>query len=73
MYHRLKVLPPFPLIIRGYLDPFKWSADPHRRSDIFDAKSFTAKERSTVISGSAGSAGGVEGIVRVIDDPKNGD
>ena len=73
MYQRLKSLPPFPLIIRGHFDPFRWAEDPQRRSDIFDANSSIAKNLSAAVSGSPGSAGNVEGIVRIIDDPKNGD
>lgn len=73
IYQRLKNLPSFPLIIRGHFDPFRWAEDPQRRSDIFDVNSSTAKDLAAVISGSPGSAGNVEGIVRIIDDPKNGD
>ena len=72
-YQSLKTLPPFPTIIRGRFDPFKWTVDPQRRNDFFDATSSITKEPTSIISGSPGSAGKVEGIVRVINDPKNGD
>jgi phosphohistidine swiveling domain-containing protein len=73
MHKRLRALPPIPTIIRGAFDPFKWAKDPQRRSDIFDARSTTTKELPTVITGSPGSTGKVESIVRIIDDPKDGD
>jgi pyruvate,water dikinase len=36
-HERYRALPPYPTIIVGRFDPFKWAADPNRRSDIFDA------------------------------------
>jgi len=72
MHQRLKALPSFPTIIRGHFDPFEWAENPQRRSDIFDAQSSAVKDISNVITGSPGSSGKAEGLVRVVDDPHNG-
>jgi phosphohistidine swiveling domain-containing protein len=67
-------LPTYPGWIRGRFDPFQWAADPDRRSDYFDA---TAKVKVSLISdtlqGHPGSAGAVEGVVRIIESPEEGD
>jgi rifampicin phosphotransferase len=34
---RYSALPPYPALIRGRFDPVRWAADPHRRTDLFDA------------------------------------
>jgi pyruvate,water dikinase len=73
MYRRLKTLPPLPSIIRGHFDVIQWAVDPQRRGDIFDAGSSFPRERTSVIRGSPGSAGRVEGLVRVIEHPEEGD
>ncbi len=36
-YARYRELPPYPMIIRGTFDPFRWSSKPDRRYDIYDA------------------------------------
>jgi pyruvate,water dikinase len=75
-YRNYKALPPYPPIIRGRFDPFQWAADPERRSDIFDLH-FLVQEaaaqtaRPAVITGSPGSAGLVEGLVRRLDRPED--
>ena len=71
-YARYRELPPYPMIIRGHFDPFKWAADPKRRNDIYDAASDTPVTTSKIINGFAGAAGCVEGIVRVLDGPDQG-
>jgi rifampicin phosphotransferase len=63
-------LPPYPTIIVGRFDPFKWAADPKRRSDIFDANASAVAhdtDASDRITGFAGALGIVEGIVRRLD------
>jgi pyruvate,water dikinase len=70
-YLRYSSLPPYPPIIIGKFDPFKWAADPQRRSDCFDARGSGAKAVNT-IKGFAGAAGCVEGIVRRIDRVEDG-
>lgn len=73
-YRRYKSLPALPSIIRGRFDPFRWAEDPNRRSDFFDA-SLTLSAMDTgpgTLSGCPGSAGQVEGTVRVILKPEEG-
>ena len=71
---RYSSLPPYPTLIRGRFDPFQWAADPDRRSDFYDAHAPTAADASDdAITGFAGAAGVVEGIVRRLDNPEQGD
>jgi pyruvate,water dikinase len=77
-YHRYSALPPYPSIILGRFDPFQWTTDPNRRSDIFDSSDslLTTDEQigdGNMITGSPGSAGRVEGLVRRLDKPEEGD
>jgi phosphohistidine swiveling domain-containing protein len=71
-YQRYCALPPYPALIIGSFDPFKWAADPNRRNDIYDARQKGATAFSSTIKGFAGSAGCVEGTVRRIDSVENG-
>jgi pyruvate,water dikinase len=77
-YDRYKALPPYPLLIRGRFDPFTWVADPDRRSDVFDSHgllptlTLKAPDEDTIL-GMPGSAGRVEGLVRRLDRPEDGD
>jgi phosphohistidine swiveling domain-containing protein len=82
MYENLRVLPTYPPIIRGAFDPFLWAADPHRRSDVYDAHASLptptggtseAISAPRLIRGAPGSAGSVEGRVRRLDNPGEGD
>jgi len=71
-------LPPYPSVIRGRFDPFQWAADPDRRSDVFDSHTTPpsparGETGSRTLSGAAGSAGRVEGTVRRLDSPTEGD
>ena len=75
-YEKYKALPPLPAWIRGRFDPFQWAADPNRRLDVFDphAPAFpAAPSTDNVIKGHPGSAGRVEGVVRRINSPDEGD
>jgi pyruvate,water dikinase len=70
-------LPPYPSIIRGRFDPFRWQADPHRRSDYYDASGQVEAgeplaDRSKLITGAPGSAGHVEGLVRLLKFAEQG-
>ena len=67
-------LPPLPAWIRGRFDPWQWVADPNRRRDVFGARVSAppAQRAERVIKGHGGSAGRVEGIVRRIDRPDQG-
>jgi pyruvate,water dikinase len=76
-YERYKALPPYPLLIRGRFDPFQWAADPDRRDDVFDSHgllpTLTLKAPAeNMILGMPGSAGQVEGRVRRLDRPEDG-
>jgi phosphohistidine swiveling domain-containing protein len=67
-------LPPYPGWIRGRFDPFQWAADPDRSSDYFDPQAPTKVSLiSDSLQGHPGSAGSVEGFVRLIDNPEEGD
>jgi pyruvate,water dikinase len=70
---RYRELPPYPMIIRGRFDPFQWAADPNRRSDIYDAQAPVPISASSTITGFPGASGRVEGLVRHLDDPEQGD
>lgn len=71
-YARYSALPPYPSIIIGRFDPFKWAVDPDRRSDYFDARTSTCTHRTSTIKGFAGATGCVEGLVRRIDCVEEG-
>jgi pyruvate,water dikinase len=74
-YRRLKELPPFPSIIQGAFDASQWASDPHRRSDIYvstsEAIAASGSDESRIVRGSPGSAGQIEGFVRVIYAPED--
>lgn len=71
-YTRYTSLPPYPAIIIGRFDPFQWFADPNRRSDCFDSHGSTLTKTPITITGFAGAAGCVEGIVRYVGCPEEG-
>jgi pyruvate,water dikinase len=72
-YERLCALPPYPTIIRGRFDPFAWASDPERRGDVFNAHAPLPAATGEVIKGFPGAAGRVEGLVRRLDHPEQGD
>lgn len=72
-YELYQTLPPFPSIIRGRFDAFQWLDDPNRRSDYYDATRPAAPTDSDTLTGIAGAAGRVEGRVRVLMTPEEGD
>ncbi|MHA2295032.1 MAG: PEP/pyruvate-binding domain-containing protein [Candidatus Hodarchaeales archaeon] len=73
-YEKYKALPLTPSWIRGRFDPEKWASDPDRRIDVFDSWApLPPLEASDTIKGIPGSAGRVEGIVRRINDPEEGE
>lgn len=71
-YERYRSLPPYPTIVIGRFDPFKWSSDADRRGDIWDSRAPLPREDTKLITGYPGSAGVVEGVVRRIDSPEEG-
>jgi phosphoenolpyruvate synthase/pyruvate phosphate dikinase len=78
IYNRFRALPPYPAIILGRFDPYQWAADPNRQSDLYYSPgSFHVMGDKSgdcnLITGSPGSAGRVEGLVRRIDAPEEGE
>ncbi len=61
------------MIVRGRFDADQWAADPDRRNDIYDPTAPVLTSTSDTLSGFAGAAGRVEGRVRVLDGPEQGD
>jgi pyruvate,water dikinase len=77
-YQRYKTLPAYPSIICGHFDAMQWAADPQRPSDIYNAAPASASpapadSRSNIIRGAPGSTGRVQGRVRLITRPEDGD
>ncbi len=82
-YAKYRGLPPYPAVIRGAFDPFRWAADPGRRTDYYDPEGVIAAldaqadradpTRATKVLGVPGAAGVVEGVVRRLDSPDEGD
>jgi phosphohistidine swiveling domain-containing protein len=74
-YQKYCALPPYPATISGRFDPFAWAADPNRRMDAFDSHApiVDTIEDPSIITGNPGSAGRVEGIVRIIATAGDGD
>ena len=67
-----KSLPPYPAVINGRFDPIAWSQDPNRRSDVYDAHTPLPPPSEEAITGFAGAAGIVEGVVRRLDRASEG-
>ena len=72
-HQRYSTLPPLPAFIRGRFDAFQWADDPHRRNDVFDPALSRVSSSAVTITGFAGAAGRVEGKVRILQDPEEGD
>lgn len=73
-YEKYKSLPPLPSIIRGRFNPNEWIKDPNRRMDYYDASMPVVKSQNLeVLKGCAGAAGRIEGIVRVLSHPEEGE
>jgi pyruvate,water dikinase len=71
-FNKLNALPAYPLFINGRFDPFEWAQDPRRRGDVFDSHAALPMPESDAVTGFPGSAGRVEGSVRLISSPKDG-
>ena len=72
-YERYCALPSYPALIRGRFDPYRWAADPQRRSDLFDAGGSLGAPAGDTITGFPGARGIVEGRVRIIASADAGD
>jgi pyruvate,water dikinase len=69
-YERYRALPPYPTIIIGRFDPFRWAVDPNRRSDIYNANApMTTRvdPPGNTLTGFPGALGVVEGTVRRLE------
>ncbi len=70
-HRRYAALPPYPTLVRGHFDPFRWAAAADRRSDVFDETRDVAP-LGDAVTGFAGAAGVVEGVVRVLASVADG-
>jgi pyruvate,water dikinase len=70
-YRRYCALPRYPALIRGAFDPFRWAADPGRQADLYVEGAVTAA--AAEVRGFPGSAGVVEGLVRVLTEASQSD
>ena len=62
------------MVIRGRFDPYIWAKDPNARQDVFDPHNTEVPtETSDTLTGLPGSAGRVEGLVRIIRSPLESD
>lgn len=76
---KYSALPPYPPLIQGHFYPFQWAAEPGRRNDIYNdhapvssAMNCPGNIEKGVIRGSAVSSGRVEGVVRCLNHPGDG-
>ena len=76
-YEKYKKLPPFPSLISGRFNPDEWLKDPDRRMDYYDFKKskdeMSEKDDSKTLNGFPGAAGIIEGKVRIMMNPEDGD
>ncbi len=70
IYRGYNDLPTYPALIRGRFDPFVWVRDSRRRSDLFEEGQWSPA--AATVRGFPGSAGVVEGAVRVLFDADQG-
>lgn len=72
-YEKYKSLPPLPSIIRGRFDPFKWVKNSNRRVDYYDESMPITTQYSETLKGFAGASGKIEGVVRILTNPEEGE
>lgn len=73
-YEKYKSLPPFPSVIRGRFNPLEWLHDPNRRMDYYDASiPISIESDGETLKGFPGAAGRIEGKVRILMNPEDGD
>jgi pyruvate,water dikinase len=71
---RYKELPPYPVLIHGQFDPFQWTQNPDRRTSYYSSHAISVPDSSSdMITGFAGAKGIVEGVVRRLNSPEEGD
>ncbi|MEZ4864819.1 MAG: PEP/pyruvate-binding domain-containing protein [Caldilineaceae bacterium] len=72
-YAYYQSLPPLPSVIRGRFRPEEWIKDPNRRLDIYDPMLPVEQTNQAELRGIPGAAGRVEGTVRILQRPEEGD
>ncbi|NSB13435.1 PEP/pyruvate-binding domain-containing protein [Clostridium beijerinckii] len=72
-YKKYKSLPSLPSIIRGRFDPFKWVKNSNRRVDYYDESMPITTQDSETLKGFAGASGKIEGVVRILTNPEEGE
>ncbi len=73
-YEKYKALPPFPSIIRGRFNPLEWMKDLNRRMDFYDSTMpLDVASDSEILKGFAGATGRIEGTVRILSIPEEGE
>jgi pyruvate,water dikinase len=72
-YEKYRALPPLPSIIRGRFDPFKWAKNPNKRIDYYDESMPISMPDAETLKGFAGAAGRIEGVVRILTNPEDGE
>ncbi|WP_312810837.1 PEP/pyruvate-binding domain-containing protein [Sedimentibacter sp.] len=73
-FEKYKEMPPFPSIIRGRFNPSEWANNPNKRMDFYDPTiSSNEVPDSETLKGFAGAAGRIEGTVRILSTPEEGE
>lgn len=73
-YAKYKSLPPFPSVIRGGFNPFEWVNDPNRRMDYYNSTMpVSVASDFETLKGFPGAAGRIEGKIRILMNPEDGD
>lgn len=72
-YAYYQSLPPFPSVIRGRFRPEEWAKDPNRRLDFYDPTLPLESVSQAELRGIPGAAGRVEGSVRILQRPEEGE
>jgi pyruvate,water dikinase len=72
-YAYYQSLPPLPSVIRGRFQPEEWLQDPDRRLDFYDPTQPVKRADAEELRGISGAAGRVEGTVRILQRPEDGD
>jgi pyruvate,water dikinase len=76
-YERYQALGPYPMVIHGRFDPFRWATDPDRQTEFYDGHGLLSEIKpetpDDLVLGMPGSAGRYEGMVRRLDSPGEGD
>jgi rifampicin phosphotransferase len=70
LYEVCSKLPRLPSYISGTFRPHEWQHNPARRIDRYDAHAELSPVQDAVLKGFPGSAGVVEGLVRVLESPQ---